>query len=314
MVSEFVLGAVLGVTISAAGQTAPAPSPAPADPHAGLALRGYVPERVYDTRRKAFSDFEAMLADLARADVILVGEQHDDPNTHRLEAAILQGLMRRSVPISVSLEMFERDVQSSLDAYLAGTMDEQTFLKGSRPWPRYATDYRELVEMARARNWRVIASNVPRRLAADVSKGGQTTLTKLTFEEPGLVAHAVQCPLDKYYERFAETMGAHPGPGADQKSEEEKRATTERYYLAQCLKDETMAESIASAFELQSGRPGTIVHYNGSFHTDFGTGVRRRLPGRRVAIVSMMPVEDIDTITPDAEDLQRAEYLVYTVK
>src|SRR5262245_8620124 len=57
----------------------------------------YVPQRVYDTRRGAFTDFESMVADLARADVVLVGEQHDSPQTHRLEEALLDGLRRRKV-------------------------------------------------------------------------------------------------------------------------------------------------------------------------------------------------------------------------
>jgi uncharacterized iron-regulated protein len=35
---------------------------------------GYVPQRVFDTRRRTFTDFEAMIADLTRADVVLVGE------------------------------------------------------------------------------------------------------------------------------------------------------------------------------------------------------------------------------------------------
>jgi uncharacterized iron-regulated protein len=317
MLSLLVLGTVFALT--AGGQT---PAPAPAQPTSAPpqthATPGYVPERVFDTRRKAFIDFESMLADLARADVILVGEQHDDPNTHRLEAAILQGLLRRRVGVTVSLEMFERDVQSWLDNYLSGALDEQTFLKGSRPWPRYGTDYRALVETARAHGWPVIASNIPRRLASEVAKGGAAALAKATSEAPALVAKAVQCPHDAYFERFSSTMNAHPAPGAEKKSEEEKRATTERYYLSQCLKDETMAESIVAAFERQAGRPGAIVHYNGAFHSDFGGGVaervRRRLPGRRVAIVSMLPVQDIDTLSPDGEELTRAEYLVYTVK
>src|SRR3972149_3410918 len=88
-----------------------------------------VPQRVFDTRLKGFSDFESMLADLARADAVFVGEQHDDPNTHRLELAIVEGLTRRGVPVVVAMEMFERDVQANLDQYAAGTMTEAQFLK-----------------------------------------------------------------------------------------------------------------------------------------------------------------------------------------
>jgi uncharacterized iron-regulated protein len=315
MLSLLLLGTAWALTVPIArGQTA---TVAPVHPPVA-ASPAYVPERVFDTRRRTFTDFEAMIADLSRADVIFVGEQHDDPNTHRLEAAVLQGLIRRRVSVTVSLEMFERDVQATLDAYLAGSIDEAAFLKASRPWPRYATDYRALVEMARAHAWPVVASSVPRRLASEVAKGGAAALAKASTDEPALTARSVQCPLDGYFERFAASMNAHPAPGEEKKSDEEKRATTERYYLSQCFKDETMAESIVAAFERQAGRIGVIVHYNGAFHSDFGAGVaervRRRLPGRRIAVISMLPVLDIDTLAPEGEDLLRAEYLVYTVK
>src|SRR3954471_18599118 len=105
-----------------------------------LMQSGYVPQRVYDTRQKGPADFEGMLADLTRADVVFVGEQHDDPYTHRLELAVLEGLTRRHQPLVVAMEMFERDVQPALDRYLAGTISEEEFLKDARPWPRYATD------------------------------------------------------------------------------------------------------------------------------------------------------------------------------
>src|SRR6478752_8371909 len=136
---------------SAASQ--PAASQPAQDPPA------YVPERVYDTRSKAFGDFESMLASLARVDVVIVGEQHDDPNTHRLELAVLQGLRRRKVSVQVSLEMFERDVQPAVDAYLAGGSSEAQFRDTSRPWPRYATDYRPLVELGKESGWPVVAAN-----------------------------------------------------------------------------------------------------------------------------------------------------------
>jgi len=297
-----------GTFVALAGlATVAAQSPPPTAPGA------YVPQRVYDTRRATFSDFEMMTADLARADVILIGEQHDDPNTHRLELALLEALARRSVPVTLSLEMFERDVQGSVDTYVSGSSGEDEFLKNSRPWPRYSTDYRPLVEFARARRWPVVAANVPRRIAADVAKVGKPAVDSLNSTDRSLAAADLQCPHDAYFNRFAEQMGGHQdssGSSAD--------TTTERYYWAQCIKDETMAESVATAFTKLEGRPGAVVHVTGAFHSDYGEGtgerVRRRLAGRRVATLSIIPIESLDSIVPESSDLKRADYLVYTIK
>src|SRR5688572_33139991 len=104
---------------------------------AGLSAQSYVPQRVFDSGASQFSDFESMVAALAKADVVFVGEQHDDPNTHRLERALLDGLARRRVDITVSLEMFERDVQPRLNQFGRGALTEAEFLASSGPRPRY---------------------------------------------------------------------------------------------------------------------------------------------------------------------------------
>ena len=284
-------------------------------PSATPPASGYVPQRVYDTRRALFTDFEMMTADLARADVVLIGEQHDDANTHRLELAVLDALARRNISVTLSLEMFERDVQGTLDTYLSGSSAEDEFLKISRPWPRYGSDYRPLLEFARAHHWPVVAANVPRRIAADVAKAGKPAVDALSTGDRPLAAADLQCPHDAYFDRFAEQMGGHQGSSGSQASVD---ASTERYYLAQCIKDETMAESIAAAFGKLDGKPGVVVHITGSFHSDYGEGtaerVRRRLAGRRVATVSMIPVESLDALAPAAADMKRADYLVYTIQ
>ena len=208
-----------------------------------------------------------MLADIARADVVFVGEQHDDPNTHRLEAAMLDGLRRRRVTLALSLEMFERDTQGGLDTYLSSGIAEKEFLKSSRPWPRYATDYRMLVEMAKANGWPMIAANVPRRYASSVAKTGLTALDTLSPTERSWVAADLRCPRDAYFDRFAKTMSGHDGAGDAQQQ------TTERYYFSQCVKDETMAEAIATGFDQYNRK--LVVHVNGAFHSDFGHGYCR---------------------------------------
>lgn len=282
-----------------------------ATPPSAVPPSGYVPERVYDSTRDRFTDFEAMLAEVSRADVLFVGEQHDDPNTHRLELAILEGLKRRRADLSLALEMFERDVQEPLSSYLEGRLGEDEFLSRSRPWPRYAADYRPLVEFARAHRWPILATNVPRRLASAVAKGG---LDALASNDDRSLYAADECPRDDYFDRFAESMSEHPMPGAEKLTDAEKQSIVERFYLAQCLKDETMAESIARA-RATSG--ALVVHVNGAFHSDFGDGVpdrvRRRLPQARLAVISILPVDDLDAVAPTADDRKRADYVVYTL-
>lgn len=271
----------------------------------------YVPHRVFDAKEKRFSDFEAMVADLARADVVFIGEQHDDPGTHRLEIALLEGIARRRSKVVVALEMFERDVQQHLDDYLAGKINEQDFLKNSRPWPRYATDYKPLIEFAKAKGWRVIAGNVPRRYASQVNKGGLSAADQLPAAERGFLAKQFSCPTDDYFKRFTEAMGEHPGDNAPKMD----AAMIERMYQSQCVKDETMAESIANA--VQAAPNALVIHYNGAFHSDFrlGTAARtkQRLPKANIKIVSALPVENLDSISVD-KDRKRGDYLLFTLK
>lgn len=284
-----------------------------------VAQGAYVPQRVFDNARGAFTDFEAMLADVATADVVFVGEQHDDVNTHRLELAVLEGLARRRGNVIVSLEMFERDAREPLEHFLMGHMPEEEFLKVSRPWPRYRTDYKPLVEFAIAKQWPVVAANVPRPIASEVSKAGLGVLDAKSGDDRALFAREVKCPTDDdYFKRFGEAMGGHPGD--DTKTVAEKRDTAEKFYFAQCLKDETMAESIADAYSAAatSGPRPVVVHFNGAFHSDFALGtasrVVRRLPGKRVVVITMMPVQTLDGVTPGDTDRKRADYLVYTIR
>ncbi len=287
-----------------AAQTA---SPAPV-----VAAPSYLPHRVYDTHKKQFIDFETLASRLATADLVFVGEQHDDPATHRMELAILESVARRRDSVILAMEMFERDVQPRLDAYLSGSVNEADFLKDSRPWKNYPTDYRPLVELARERKWPVVASNVPRPMASMVSRAGLSALDTIAAEPRANVAATISCPEDDYFKKFAAVMGdmSSHGPNA---TAEDGKARLLRTYQAQCIKDETMGESVARAW-----RPGQlVVHYNGSFHSDhrLGTAVRalQRAEGARMVVVTAVPVKDLDTLKPSKEDRKRADYLLYVL-
>ena len=289
---------------------APAATRMATNPSPGSGFRIVVPATGEETT------MQAMLATLATRDVVFFGEQHDDPETHRAEAAVLDGIGRSGRPVVLSLEMFERDVQPSLDAYVAGRIDERTFLAASRPWPNYATDYRPLVEMAKARGWPVVASNVPRPLASAVGRRGLAVLDSLSPSGRLHAARDISCPADAYRARFMEQMRSHsPAPGSTtQPADSLPTAVAERFYLAQCIKDETMAESIIEA-RRRAGRTAIVVHVDGAFHSDFRQGTVERVLRRdgtlTTAIITAVPSRDPER-APHAPHVGRADFIIFT--
>src|SRR5262249_3005580 len=267
-----------------------------------LAQAGDTPARVFDSARGAFTDLDAMFDDLSKADVVFVGEQHDSANTHRLELAILQGIAARRPDAVVAMEMFERHVQEPFDHFQMGHTSEDDFLAAARPWPRYATDYKPLVDFAIAKNWPVIASNAPRSFASEVAKGGLDVLQAKSADEQRWFAHDLKCPTDDdYFRLFAEAMRDHPAaPGSGPSSIAATRQTLERTCFAQCRKDEPMGESVANAYAIGAagGKSPLVIHFNGAFHSDFGLGTaeraKRRLPDKRIVVVTVLPVDRLD--------------------
>jgi uncharacterized iron-regulated protein len=272
--------------------------------------------RVYDTRTAAFVPFERVVDAAAGADLVFFGEYHDDPETHRAELALLDGLATRGRRIVLSLEMFERDVQPVVDDYLAGRITESIFLARARPWPRYATDYRALVERAKAAGWPVIASNIPRSLASAVGRKGLAAFDTLGAAERRFAATANECPKDDYYRRFIEAMPSHNTAGSAPVDTAQQRATSDRFFIAQCVKDEAMAESVSAAAQ-RLGSGSLVVHYDGAFHSDFRDGTvsraLRRMPGARSIVISAIPLADPATADGPAH-ARRADFVIFTAR
>ena len=114
-----------------------------------------------------------VLAAADSAECVILGETHDDPVAHQLELYLLMALQERR-PCVLSLEMFERDVQTALDEYLRGLIREADMLQDARPWANYEKDYRPMVEFAKAHGMPVAAANVPRRYVGAIGRASGT--------------------------------------------------------------------------------------------------------------------------------------------
>ena len=260
---------------------------------------------ITDSSGKYLHGMEEMIKQLNKAQVIFVGEIHNDSLTHVVELEVLKRIFRKSHDIAVSLEMFERDVQKSLDDYLNGKITEEKFLSVSRPWSNYKTAYRPLVEFAKERGLYVLAMNVPRRYANQVAIMDEGALDDLPDSEKVWIAKKLKPLDDEYKKRFLEEMEkGRPGPM--------RRFNPENLYKAQCLKDDTMAESIA---EFLRKHPGTkVISYQGDFHSDYSLGIVKKLkllnPSVEMSVVSIIPVKDLNKIKTESFK-NRADFLIF---
>ena len=245
--------------------------------------------------------------DLKKYDVIYFGEFHDNATIHQLELEFLTALYAKSPKLIVSLEMFERDTQPYVDMYIKGEMNEEDFLLNSRPWGNYATDYKPLVDFAKAHSLTVVAANVPRPLAGLVVRSGKEFRNQLSERDKAYVAETLNAPDDIYKERFMDTMQAttmHGMPGDE--------SLYNNMYMAQCLKDDTMAESI---LKYKNETPKSkVVHFNGDFHSNSFLGtvarVQMREPKLKQAVISPVYVKDMDAFILTPEFSQQGTYLI----
>ena len=126
------------------------------------------------------STLEELITEIRNSDVTFLGEIHTDTVAHDLEALLLEKVW--DVRQSLSLEMFETDVQFVLDEYMEGLINEEHFLKSARVWENYESDYRELIEFSKEKGVPVIAANAPRRYVNLVRRLGKGALLALSEE------------------------------------------------------------------------------------------------------------------------------------
>jgi uncharacterized iron-regulated protein len=254
---------------------------------------------------------EQALEEMARAEVVFLGENHDDEVAHRLQALILeemQGRVGARRPVILSMEMFESDVQGVLDEYRAGLITEDHFLRSSRPWPRYADHYRPMVEFARTHGLAVVAANPPRRYVNLVGREGPAALERLS---PAALSILPPLPLappsDRYRAQWDSLMGGAgmagtPGvPAQAPQPDAPHPPAVSNGLWAQTLWDAGMAHAVATA--LGEHQNALVVHLAGAFHVNRGTGIPEhlvRLRSRtRMLTVIFAPVEPGTGFQPD---------------
>jgi uncharacterized iron-regulated protein len=260
--------------------------------------------------------------------VVFVGEAHDDPTGHMLEAELLKrayeayGAVESNDgpprPVALSLEFFQSDTQPIVDEYLAGLITEKAFRADSRPWPRYETDYRPMIEFSKENGVAVIAANAPRRYATRVTMNGRESLSDLSPEAlTSLAPLPYGQPSEDYRSQWIQIImevmeeeGLKCGLPIPEPEEGEEamqaRAPVGAHdnmgnqLHSQVLWDATMAYWISQYLAEQPD--ALVLHMVGGFHVERGTGTPEHLeaylPGTSRMIVVLQPVQNVDVFEP----------------
>jgi uncharacterized iron-regulated protein len=207
--------------------------------------------------RKA--DYDDIIKQAKKADVIFFGELHDNPVAHWLELELTKDLFAiQGTNLVLAAEMFETDNQLIIDEYLAGIIKETSFESEVKKWNNYGTDYKPLLNFAKEKKLKFVASNIPRRYASVIASGGFEALAKLS---PEALKYIAPLPIEYDPELPCYKDMLSMGGGAMHASENLPKA--------QAAKDATMAKSIADNWNAGL----KLIHYNGSYHSDRHQGI-----------------------------------------
>jgi len=246
--------------------------------------------RIWDVRGARFTDEAALAAALAAADVVLLGETHDNVDHHLLQARLVRTVLGSGRRPALAFEMLATSQQPDVDAALARSPRDPDALAKAVAWKKSGWPdfelYRPIFQAGLDAGVPVIAANLPRKVVREVvSKGAgaldETLRARLARGEP--------LPERLLESLRAEMRESHCG--------ELPEALLDPLILAQRARDARMAERIESA-----GRRGAIL-ITGKGHARTDRGVPAYLgaeaPGRKVIAVAFVEVD------PEVKEPQR---------
>lgn len=260
------------------------------------------PYQIYNKKGKQISFAEMAHRLEENYEVIFFGEKHNNAILHWLELQVVKAVYaKKGTDLILGAEMFERDNQKPINAYLAEDISLEQFKEKTRLWQNFTTDYQPLLDFAQKNNLAFVATNIPRRYAHIVAQNGLDTLNGLAQDDKVYIADlpikvTLQTP---GYQEMEQMMQEHAGDN------------TMNYIKAQATKDATMAESIYRNWE----KGKLFFHLNGNFHTKGYGGIywylkkeKKFLQRLKIAVISI--AESDQEQLPLPEDFEATEFTI----
>lgn len=246
----------------------------------------------------------AILADMAKRQVVLLGEQHDSADHHRWQLQTLAALHAQRPMMAIGFEMFPRRLQPALDKWISGDLTVNQFLEQSewdKVWNMPAELYLPLFQFARINRIPMLALNVDEKLNKAIVEKGWDAVPEADREGVGKAA----APPEAYRDFLFDIYRQHIKMRGKEDAKAAKTDSAFRYFVeSQTTWDRAMAELLARAASGAS-KP-LVVGVMGSGHIRHGHGVPHQLRALGIKdIGTLLPVElddDCGEIRPGFAD------------
>lgn len=237
-----------------------------------------LPAGIETSKSRTFAEIAATLSNYQG---IYVGENHTSYEDHQLQLEVIRALYEHDSRLAIGMEMFNRSTQPVLDRYMAGELDEKSFLKESGYFKTWRYDYRlyrDIINFAKYNHLPIIALNLEKDLVDQVFKEGGP----ISLDEDDAHLLPVDRKLDEpgYRERIKTAYMMHRGQG--------QKGNFSSFLQAQALWDETMAETIVKYLQVHPEERMVVIAGRG--HVDkmnaIPPRVARRLPVSQAVVVN----------------------------
>jgi uncharacterized iron-regulated protein len=168
--------------------------------------------RIWDVRAGRFAAPRDLQAAVERARFVLLGETHDNPDHHVLQARLLQATLSNGRRPALAFEMLDLDQQAEVDAVLNGPDPTAGALRDAvgwdqSGWPPFAL-YQPIFQAGLGAHLPIVAANLSRRSARAVIHHGTSALDPRVR---ALLDRAGPLPTEEERDRRAEMETLHCG-------------------------------------------------------------------------------------------------------
>ncbi|MCK4909487.1 MAG: ChaN family lipoprotein [Planctomycetes bacterium] len=220
-------------------------------------------------------DFDTLTKRLKNTQAIYVGERHDNPAHHQLQLNILTALFKNNPDVAMGMEFLYRSNQLQLDDFTAQKMNfgkiSPLIKKG---FGSIYNQYKPLLQFCGQNKVKLVGLSAPPDIETKFAMKGWEGLTE---KEKKFIAKDIDIDNKshkKYVLRLFQGM-------INQKIMKRNDAMMQKFYVTQCVRDETMAESIANYLkENQRNSAAQIMIVAGGGHVEYKFNIPDRVVKR----------------------------------